>query len=273
MNDAEDKFNAQRQALELEINALKSQGKGREETIKMLTNDNHVLRDEIGQRDADITHLRQRINKIQAENEYAGDAIKQDIQSKLRAEFETQMKELTLRFTSERTALENQIRQMKNRITEMEGDLEVAQEHSEALNAQLRAKEDEMHELADRLEKLRKREVDDAVERLSIDHQKELNHFKNQIKGLEGQNREMKQKLQEYENNIMALSNEIDKLTTFNVEKAKEVDDLRQTCDTIHNNSRIEIERLKDRLITEHNEDQVIGVVLDIVNTICRTIL
>lgn len=167
------------------------------------------------------------------------------------------MKELTLRFTSERTALENQIRQMKNRITEMENELEVAQERSEALSAQLRAKEIEMRELAERLEKQRKREVDEAVERLSIEHQNELLNFKNQIKALEGQNREMKQKLQEYESNIVALSNEIDKLSSLNVEKAKEVDDLRQTCDTIQSNSHYELERLKDRLLTEHNEDQV----------------
>lgn len=58
----------------------------------MLTNDNQILREEIGQRDADISQLRQKINKIQAENEYAGDAIKQDIQTKLRAEFVSKRK-------------------------------------------------------------------------------------------------------------------------------------------------------------------------------------
>jgi len=156
------------------------------------------------------------------------------------------MKELTLKFTNERTALESQMRQLKNRITEMENQLQISQDENDKLTGDLQVKFEEieemkrqyveleknsavcMNELADRLNRQREVDISDTVNRLETQHQGEVESLTSQIRGLENQVKALKNKVEEYEENIVVLSNEIENQNNYNIQKTHELEETQQ---------------------------------------------
>ena len=186
------------------------------------------------------------------------------------------MKELTMKFTSERNALESEMRQLKIRITEMENQLEIAVGENEKIALDFREKCDEaerlkgvykqleensaacMNELAERLQQQKDHEVEEAVNDARIDHKNEIIILKDQMQGLDNYNKDLQKRIQTNEQNIQVLNNEINKLSQENSDKVRDIDELERKCEKVYENAMSEMEEAKDMLQQQFVHDQVL---------------
>lgn len=177
------------------------------------------------------------------------------------------MKDLTERFSMERNALENQIRQLKMRIAELESQLNEAEETNEKLGADIRDRynenealrtryieleknaESNMRDLEDKMEKQKLAEVDEIMRKANASYQIDRMALENQIVALQ-------QKLQEYENKFALLAAEVKRLTDLNMDKTNELQDLKIQYGSLEKNAQIRMEQMRVQLEIQHRNEK-----------------
>lgn len=177
------------------------------------------------------------------------------------------MKDLTDRFSMERNALENQIRQLKMRIAELESQLHEAEETNDRLGADIRDKYNEnealknrfvdlerksdanIRELEDKLERQKASEVDEVMRKASTAFQIDRMALENQIAALQ-------QKLQEYENKFALLSTELKRVNDLNMDKTNDLEELKIQYGSLEKNAQIRMEQMRVQLEIQHRNEK-----------------
>lgn len=225
-------------------------------------------REQLNDKDREMELLNGKLKEAQRQHEQYVDKLRIEIQYTLRAEFENQMKDLTDRFSLERNALENQIRQLKARIAELEVQLHEAEETNERIAGELRDRHNEndglrtrfielernadnnMRDLQDKMEKQKLAEIDEVMRKATASSQIER-------MGLENQNLALQQKLQEYENKFALLSAEIKRLTDLNMDRNSELEEMKIQYGSLEKNAQIRMEQMRVQLEIQHRNEKV----------------
>jgi len=164
--------------------------------------------------------------------------------------------------------LENQIRQLKIRIAELESQLHEAEETNERLGADLkdnynehenlktrffdleRNSEANMRDLEDKMEKRRLGEMDEAMRKVNA-------AFQIDRMALENQNLGLQQKLQEYENKFALLTTEVKRLTDLNMDRTNELEEMKIQYGSLEKNAQIRMEQMRVQLEIQHRNEKV----------------
>ena len=178
------------------------------------------------------------------------------------------MKDLTDRFSMERNALENQIRQLKMRIAELESQLHEAEETNERLGAENRDRYNENDGLRNRLVELERnsaanlRDLEDKMEKQKLAEVDDLmrkanNSFQIDRMALENQIAALQQKIQEYENKFALLTTELKRLNDMNMDKTNELEELKIQYGSLEKNAQIRMEQMRVQLEIQHRNEKV----------------
>ena len=164
--------------------------------------------------------------------------------------------------------MENQIRQLKIRIAELESQLHEAEETNERLGADLkdnynehenlktrffdleRNSEANMRDLEDKMEKRRLGEMDEAMRKVNA-------AFQIDRMALENQNLGLQQKLQEYENKFALLTTEVKRLTDLNMDRTNELEEMKIQYGSLEKNAQIRMEQMRVQLEIQHRNEKV----------------
>ena len=261
-------FSDEKKSLENELNFLRGRNKELQDSFTYITEENSRLRNELNAKESELEQLRQKLNALRLEQERYSDELRITVQTQLRADFEAQMKDLTGRFNTERIAFEDQIRQLKNRIAEMEHQLRQAQEHHENLDYHLKDRQSEIEtlkrghvelekrsaanlaEAAEKHEREKRFHVEDALRMLASQH--DTNRL-----SLESKIRILEQKDQEYQQNLSLLSVELERMSKVNLDLKAELDNLRVKNSSIERRNQVELDQLKIQLEAQYRAERV----------------
>jgi len=267
IREAANKWQREREALDSHINELSSRNKELEDALALTNIERQRMREQMNEKDREMELLNNKLKEAQRQHEQYVDKLRIEIQYTLRAEFENQMKDLTDRFSLERNALENQIRQLKIRIAELEGQLHEAEETNERIAAELRDRHGEneglrsrfmelernadnnMRDLQEKMEKQKLAEVDEVMRKATASSQIER-------MALESQNLGLQQKLQEYENKFALLSAEIKRLTDLNMDRNNELEEMKIQYGSLEKNAQIRMEQMRVQLEIQHRNEK-----------------
>lgn len=178
------------------------------------------------------------------------------------------MRDFTDRMATERAGLETQVRQLKMKVPELEGQLHEAQEDNNRLindvkdryneNESLKTRyldlerkaDSNVRDLQDRMEKQKLADIDEIMRKANSQYQIDRMSLESQIAS-------QQQKLQEYENKLALLSMEIKRLTEMNLDKANELEDLKIQYGSLEKNAQIRMEQMRVQLEIQHRNEKV----------------
>lgn len=273
----------EKKTVENELNFLKGRNKELQDSFAYITEENSRLRNELNAKESELEQLRQKLNLLSLEQERYADELRITVQTQLRADFvifyflqsktnslkkEGQMKDLTGRFNTERIAFEDQIRQLKNRIAEMEHQMRQAQEHQENLDYHLKDRQSEVEtlkrghaelekksaarlaEVAEKHEREKKFHIEDALRMLASQH--DTNRL-----SLESKIRILEQKDQEYQQNLSLLSVELERMSKVNLDLKSELDNMKVKYSSAERRNQVELDQLKIQLEAQFRAERV----------------
>jgi len=218
-----------------------------EEELNLVKNQNFELQDIVEGQRAQLEEQDEKLHHLQVEHDNYVEELKNELQTQLTEQFEGNMKELTERFLEERRTLENQIRKLKSRVTDLENNLGESEERNSRLleevedhnrrNEDYREKYAELEkhsvnslkDLEDKLERKRTREVEEAVKRTGNRHQEEY-------KDLEVNYNRALEKIELLESKAALLAVEVDRISKLHTQTLIELDEARENLNRSSSN-------------------------------------
>lgn len=165
--------------------------------------------------------------------------------------------------------MEDQIRQMKNRIAEMEHQLREVQDNNESLNYHVQDRHTEIETIKTRYVELEKNSAANLMEvhehnerrrRAEIEEAVKMTASQFQVdkQSLETQIRQLQQKNQDYQQDLFLLSQELEKIAKINMELKNEIENLRAKNASSDKRVQMEVDQLKVQLEIQYRGERVI---------------
>jgi chromosome segregation ATPase len=195
-------------------------------------------------------------NNLQYEHERSVNDLQIEIQSKMRLDFENQTKALTSKFLSERSELENQIRQLKGTLQEYEKhssgfsfEIEKSNSEKKALLQEIeiwksnianleKANAIKIKDLESQFESRRKYELEISLRESESKWGSEKATYDASVKLF-------KQKITEYENRITILTQEVDRQSKIGIDRMNEIESWKLKYAQLEKNVNIHLEEIK----------------------------
>jgi len=169
---------------------------------------------------------------------------------------------MTDKFLADRNILDGQLRAARNRLADAEKELAEAQRENDRILFEKTNKENEvdrwkqryedlekasqnrLEDLAKRLEKQKKSDIDAEINNVKRD-------FEREKEKIEFEMRDLKHQLEEANRKAEILANEIDRLSQISVEKANEAENWKNKCIGQERNAQARLEELRVELEME----------------------